>query len=85
MENVFKLNIYTPDKIVLEGQAVSVIVPGASGSLGVLAHHAPLVCATVPGKIRLRDHAGKSLEIDSKGKGFLEVFNNNVTLLLESV
>jgi len=85
MENIFKLNIYTPDKIVMEGRAVSVVVPGAAGYLGVLAHHAPLVCATVPGKINVRDHAGKSLVIDSKGKGFLEVLNNNVTLLLESV
>ena len=69
----------------LEGQAVSLTVPGAAGYLGVLAHHAPLVCATVPGKISLRDSAGKSVEINSKGKGFLEVLNNNVTLLLELV
>ncbi len=85
MENSFKLYIYTPEKIVLEGQAVSITVPGASGYLGILAHHAPLVCSTLPGTINLRDQTGKTMAIHSKGKGFLEVLNNNVTLLLESV
>lgn len=79
---VFKVGIYSSDKMIYEGDALSLIVPSESGYLGVLAGHASLVAKLVSGKITLRPPAGKSSEIDSPPGGFLEIRKNQVTLLL---
>jgi len=79
---VFKVGIYSSDKTIYEGDALSLIVPSESGYLGVLAGHAPLVAKLVSGKITLRPPAGKSSEIDSPPGGFLEILKNQVTLIL---
>ncbi len=79
---VFKVGIYSSDKTIYEGEAVSLIAPSESGYLGVLAEHAPLAARLSSGKITLRTPAGKTSEIDSCPGGFLEIFKNQVTLLL---
>lgn len=85
MEKVFKVNISTTDKNIFEGEVSSLIVPGELGYLGILANHAPLISTLIPGKISFKDKRGKADTILSKGKGFLEVLENKVTLLLDSV
>ncbi len=85
MEKLFQVSIVTPEKAVYDGKVSSLIAPGELGYLGVLANHAPLITNLVPGKISLRDSSEKLTTIDSKGKGFLEVLNNKVTLLLDSI
>ena len=85
MEKLFQVNIITPEKAVYEGRVSSLIAPGELGYLGVLANHAPLITNLVPGKISFRDDSEKLTTIDSQGKGFLEVLNNNVTLLLDAI
>ena len=79
---VFKVGIYSSDKTMFEGEAVSLVAPSEAGYLGVLADHAPLVAKLAYGKITLRSPAGKISEINSSPGGFLEVLKNQVTLLL---
>jgi len=85
MEKLFHVSIITPEKIIYDSQASSLIVPAALGYLGVLANHAPIIANLVPGRISIRDSSGKLTAIDSKGKGFLEVLKNNATLLLDPI
>jgi len=82
MAKTFQVGIYSPDKIIYEGRAISLIVPSASGFLGVLADHAPLVAKLSSGKITIRTREGNTSVIDSSPGGFLEVLKNQVTLLL---
>ena len=82
MEKAFQLNILTPDKIIYEGKTVSLTVPGEAGYLGILPNHAALVTTLVAGKIVLKDEKGEQKIIESQGKGFLEVFHNDVTVVL---
>ncbi|MDD5096894.1 MAG: F0F1 ATP synthase subunit epsilon [Candidatus Omnitrophica bacterium] len=82
MDKTFQVGIYSRDKIIYEGQAVSLVAPSASGYLGVLAHHAPLVAKLSAGKIILRQSAGSVSVIDSSPGGFMQVLQNQVTLLL---
>jgi F0F1-type ATP synthase epsilon subunit len=82
MANEFKVLIVDPEKIIYEGVALSLVVPGEFGFLGVLAHHAPLVASTLAGKLRLKDSSGQWCVFNLERKGFIEVLNNNVTLLL---
>lgn len=82
MAKTFQVGIYSADKIIYEGQAVSLVAPSVSGYLGVLANHAPLVAQLAGGKITIRTQEGNTSVIDSVPSGFLQVLRNQVTLLL---
>lgn len=83
MANQFDLIIITPLKTVYQGKAVSLIAPCETGYLGVLANHAPFVGNLTKGEITLIvDESQEPLNLNSRAKGFIEVYNNNVTLLL---
>lgn len=83
MEKLFQVNIITPEETVYKGEVLSLVVPAELGYLGVLVNHAALVTNLVPGRISFRDALGNLKTLDSKGRGFLEVLNNTVTLLLD--
>nr|WP_244979425.1 ATP synthase F1 subunit epsilon [Bartonella queenslandensis] len=53
--------LVSPEKIVFSEQVVSVVLPSASGSLTVMAHHAPLVASVVLGSVRVRTSAEEKL------------------------
>lgn len=74
--------ILKPEEIVYNGPALSLIAPCESGYLGVLADHAPLVANIIPGKVTVKLAGKDPLIVDVEGKGFLEVLNNNVSLIL---
>ena len=78
----FQVGVYSRDKIIYEGKVVSLIAPSAFGYLGVLADHAPLVAKLSSGKITIRTLDGNTRLIDSASGGFLEVLQNQATLLL---
>lgn len=84
MDHSFSLTIVTPEATVFDGKAVSLIAPCALGYLGVLAHHAPMVAKVVKGKITVKKGPRDEEIIQSKGGGFLEVMENNVTILLDT-
>jgi F-type H+-transporting ATPase subunit epsilon len=81
---MFQLTVVTPEEVFFEQVVVSLIAPGSEGYLGVLTDHAPLITGLVPGKLTVKDQKGKEL-IYAVGGGFMEVFNNQVTLLAHSV
>jgi F-type H+-transporting ATPase subunit epsilon len=78
----FQVGIYSRDKIIYEGKVASLIVPAESGYLGILADHAAIVAKLSNGKITLRTPEGSTTVIDSASGGFLEVLQNQATLLL---
>jgi F-type H+-transporting ATPase subunit epsilon len=80
----FQLSILTPDRPVFEGEVEYVQVPGTEGYLGVLAHHAALVTALMPGTLTYRLPGGKDEKLEVTG-GFFEVSNNQATVLADSV
>ena len=84
MAKTFNLSIVAPDKVLAEKKCVSLVVPSELGYMGILANHAPLVANLAKGKIILRDGAGSTEEFSSAGKGFIEVLNNEVVIILKS-
>lgn len=82
MAKTFQVGIYASDQILYEGEGVSLVVPSASGYLGVLADHAPLVARLSSGKITIRTRQGNTQVLDSSPGGFLQVLHNQVILLL---
>ncbi len=85
MHKLFKVDIITPEKTIYSGTGFSLVVPSESGYLGILADHAPLVANIVPGRITLKKNAAEVLDVRVKNKGLIEVLENRVNLLLDSV
>ncbi len=83
MSKAFKITIVTAEKQVYDGEAVSVILPGLSGYLGVLANHAPLVTALVPGVLTIRTDDSNT-EYLAIGTGFVEVAKNAMSIMCDS-
>ncbi len=77
------LEIITPDKKVFAGEVVSAQFPGTNGSFEVLDLHAPLISTMESGRIRITTSAGQ--EFFSVDGGVVEVLNNKIIVLAESV
>jgi len=84
MSKTFNLSIVTPEKVLAERKAISLVVPSELGYMGIMANHAPLVANLAKGKIIIRGTSGKTEELSSSGKGFIEVLNNEVVIILRS-
>lgn len=75
-----KLIISSIDKILWEGEANSVHVPGADGDITILSRHMPLISLLRNGKIIVRSSAGvESFDIEH---GMIDVSKENTTILL---
>ena len=81
----FSLEILTPRRVIFRGEVVSLMAPGALGCLGVWANHAPLVTTLTAGKITARSASGAVKILQARGSGFLEVFKNQATVLIDEV
>jgi F-type H+-transporting ATPase subunit epsilon len=78
-----QLEILSPDKKIFSGEAVGVQMPGVTGSFEVLNNHAPMIAALATGKMRV--NTGKENVIYNIKGGFVEILNNNVSVLVEGV
>jgi F-type H+-transporting ATPase subunit epsilon len=78
------LNIVTPSKTVFTGDVRSVTVPGTDGSFQVLRNHAPIISTLEIGLVKIEMLDG-STEFYSTGGGTVEVLNNKITLLVDSI
>ena len=85
MSKLFTITILTPERTIYVGKVSSLIAPCHFGYAGVLANHAPFMSTMTPGKIILKEEAGRRRIFYSKDKGFLEVLRNNVNLLVKSI
>lgn len=73
------VQIVTPDKSLYDGQADLITVPGTSGSIGILNHHAPLVSSLKKGEIKIvLNQKEEFFKIEG---GVVEVSKNKVTIL----
>ncbi len=82
MADAFQLEIVTPTKLLVKELAEEAQIPGASGFLGILPGHAPLLTELAVGVITYR--AGGSAHSLSVAWGFAEVLPDKVTILAEA-
>lgn len=83
MAKQFRIQVFTQEKKVLDELVTSVVVPGADGSFGILADHAPLIAALGEGPMTIISSTGEKI-VQISG-GFLEVANNNAVVLADSL
>jgi F-type H+-transporting ATPase subunit epsilon len=79
---MFHLHIATPEKMLFDAEVESIVVPAVTGEMGVLTGHHPVIAQLSLGaiKIKLADSSETVVFISS---GYLEVNNNNATILAD--
>ena len=76
-----KLIVLSPKKEVFKGSIKSVKVPGQNGQFEILNNHAPIVSALTEGEVRVITSQDETKKFNIQ-KGFVEVLNNEVSLLV---
>jgi len=82
MADRLRLEVSTPTRLVVSGEADEVVVPGSEGSFGVLPGHAPLLSLVGTGEMTYR--AGREEHHLAVSGGFAEIGPDHVTVLAES-
>ena len=83
MAGEFPLVIVTPSSMAYEGEARSVLAPGADGYFEVLIGHVPMLTSLQPGVLTIRNADGRTRYTVSGG--FVEVLRAQVTVLAETI
>ena len=84
MDSPVTLRVLTEAGTAIEEPAVSIIVPGEVGYLGVLRRHAPLVTTLRPGRLIWERPGGERRSVEV-GDGLFEVSGNRCTVLTSRV
>lgn len=75
------LKIITPERIIFEGAADLVQMPGSDGSFEILKNHAPMIASLGKGQIKIgNNNEYQYIEING---GVAEVLNNEILVLAE--
>ena len=76
------ITVLTPEKELYSGAITSVQVPGVEGKFQILRNHAPIVSALSAGGVMIRRADGQLITFDIE-RGFVEVLNNEINLLVQ--
>jgi len=82
MAKTFSLEVVSPESIVWAGQAEMLITRTTEGEIGVLADHEPTMAALATGSTVITAEGGDQITLAIHG-GFMQILNNEVTLLTD--
>jgi F-type H+-transporting ATPase subunit epsilon len=77
---VLKISVISPEAVLFEGDADSVVAPAFDGQVGILTGHAPMVTLLGRGELRIGGGAAGRFQIEG---GFLQVADNVVRVVTE--
>ena len=83
MEDNFKLEIISPEKIIFSDNATMVTLPSYEGDMGVLKHHISIIILLRPGIIKIKKNDGNFDEFFVQD-GTVEYFNDSLVVLSAS-
>jgi F-type H+-transporting ATPase subunit epsilon len=78
----FQVEVLTPEGQVFDGEVEMVSTRTTVGSIGVLAHHAPLLAMLDPAELRLYQSESDIVSF-VQGEGYIQVGENRALLLVE--
>ena len=79
----FHFELVSPDRVLFNGAAQSVLVPGNEGDFQVLSEHAPVMTSMRPGVVGIDDAEGKHHRVFVRG-GFADASKKGLILLAET-
>lgn len=77
---MLNVSVISPEAVLFEGTADTVVVPAFDGEVGILTGHAPLMTLLGKGVLRIGGDAGRRFNVDG---GFLQVADNIVRVVTE--
>lgn len=77
------LEILTPEHKVYSGKVYGIQLPGTNGSFEILEKHAAMIASLGKGKMKVLKDKSNNTETYEISAGFVEVLNNNVSVLIE--
>jgi len=81
-QHTLMVEVLTPEGEVFEGEVAQVSTRTATGEIGILANHVPILAALEPTELRL--HVSDSeVQRYAQAHGWLQVFANHALLLVE--
>ena len=84
MEDIFKLEIISPEKIVFSEDVKMVILPSYEGDMSVLKHHISIITFLRPGIIKVQKSKGDFDKFFIQD-GTVEYFNDSLVVLSASI
>jgi F-type H+-transporting ATPase subunit epsilon len=84
LPQAIELIVVTPQRQLLREKVASVQLPGATGELGILPGHAPLITELGNGQLSYRASDGAEPVVLAVLSGFAEVLPDRVTVLAET-
>lgn len=81
-EDRLRVRVVSPERVVYDGRAVSMVLPAWDGKLGILPDHAPMIALLGSGEVTIRRSGGALHHFFVSG-GVLRVQDNEATLLTE--
>jgi len=78
---VLRISVISPEAVLFEGEATSVVAPAFDGEVGILEDHAPMMTLLGSGVLRLGG-GGADRRFNIEG-GFLQVVDNTVRVVTE--
>lgn len=82
--DAFCVHILAADRNFYEGPCESLIVPASDDELGILAHHANMIAAVMPGTLRFRLPGQTAWQLAAVSAGMVKVEENDVVVLVDS-
>lgn len=79
--NLFQLEIVTPDRVFYKGEAFMVEFTAEDGDIGVYKDHIPLTTVIAPGVLTIKEKEGEKRA--ALHAGFAEILPDKVTILAE--
>ena len=83
MEENFKIEIISPEKIIFSGDAKMVVLPSYEGDMSVLKNHIPIITFLRPGIVKVQKKEGDFNDFFVQD-GTVEYFNDNLVILSAS-
>ena len=80
--NTFQVDVVSPEATIWSGLATLVVAKTPDGEIGIMANHEALMGALVTGPVTIEAEDGTRTTIGVHG-GFLQVLNNQVTLITD--
>ncbi len=78
----FPVEVLTPEGEVFNDEVEMISTRTATGSIGILAHHTPLLAMLDPVELRLYESESEVLRF-AQGEGYLQVVDNSALVLVE--
>ena len=85
MEDTYKIEIVTPEKIIFsDDKVLEVILPSYEGEMGILKDHISIISFLRPGIIKILK-SSENINSFFIQDGIIEFYNNNLTILSSNI